>query len=472
MKLKIIILFIYWGLFQTNAMLFAQLNKRQVVSAPFVYTTTADQIQLFKKQNVSYSVGPLKNTFPTIELKPEKKFQTVEGFGYTLTGGSAYLINKMNPDARFLLLKELFGKEATSIGVSYLRISLGASDLDSDIFSYDDLNNGEIDPELKRFSLSKDTSNLIPILKQILAINSHIKIMATSWSPPVWMKDNHATKGGHLLKEFYGVYAEYFVRYIQEMKKAGIQLDAITIQNEPHHGGNNPSMLMDAYEQASFIKRYLGPAFEKNQLATKIIVWDHNCDEPNYPISVLQDGDANRYIDGSAFHLYNGEVSALSTVHNAFPEKNIYFTEQWTGKNGTFGGDLMWHIKNVIIGTMNNWSKTALEWNLANDIDFGPHTPGGCTQCKGALTIKGSQVTRNVSYYIIAHASKFLPQGSVKIESEKIHNLNHVAFLTPSGKKVLIVLNESDQKEGFNVRLNAKWVSTYMLPKSVSTFVF
>ncbi len=471
MKLKIIILFIYWGLFQANTMLYAQSNKKQVTLAPFVYTTTADQLQLLKKQDLTYSAGPIRNSFPTIELKPEEKFQTVDGFGYTLTGGSAFLINKMIPDARVHLLKELFGNEATSIGISYLRISMGASDLDSEVFSYDDINNGETDPDLKRFSLSKDTLNLIPLLKQILAINPHIKIMATPWSPPVWMKDNHASKGGHLLKEFYGVYAEYFVRYIHEMKKAGIQIDAITIQNEPHHGGNNPSMVMEPNEEATFIKNYVGKAFRQHGIKSKIIVWDHNCDEPNYPMDIFKDSLANKFIDGAAFHLYNGDISALSVVHNVYPQKNLYFTEQWTGKNGTFAGDLIWHVKNVIIGSMNNWSRNALEWNLANDPDYAIHTPGGCTECKGALTISGSSVSRNVSYYIIAHAAKFIPAGSVRIGTENVQNLSCVAFLSPSGKKILIVLNESVNKKIFNIKLNHTWITTSMLASSVSTFV-
>ncbi len=174
------------------------------------------------------------------------------------------------------------------------------------------------------------------------------------------------------------------------MKAEGITLDAITIQNEPQHGGNNPSMVMSSDQQRDFVKNNLGPAFKAAGLTTKIIVWDHNCDNPNYPINILNDATAKSFVDGSAFHLYGGNISALSTVHSAHPDKNLYFTEQWTGATGTFNGDFRWHIKNVIIGSMRNWSKNALEWNLANDPSYGPHTLGGCTECKGALTISGS----------------------------------------------------------------------------------
>jgi glucosylceramidase len=287
------------------------------------------------------------------------------------------------------------------------------------------------------------------------------------------MKDNNSTVGGSLQPRYYGVYAQYFVKYIQEMKNLGITVDAITIQNEPQHGGNNPSMVMSAEAQATYIKDYLGPAFANANVTTKIIVWDHNCDRPDYPITVLNDADAYPFIDGSAFHLYGGDISALSTVHNAFPNKNLYFTEQYTSSSGDFAGDLKWHLANVIIGSMRNWSKNALEWNLANNANFGPHTDGGCTTCKGAITVNSSEsFNRNVSYYIIAHASKFVPQGSTRIGSTTVANLNNVAFLTPDGKKVLIVENDGDNRQTFNIKDGNEWVVVSLDAGAVGTYVW
>jgi glucosylceramidase len=331
---------------------------------------------------------------------------------------------------------------------------------------------GQTDPTLANFSLSQDTIDLIPVLKQILTINPGIKIMGSPWSPPVWMKDNGSSVGGSLLPQYYSVYAQYFVKYIQQMRAKGIVIDAITPQNEPQHGGNNPSMLMSSAQQADFIKNHLGPAFQAAAITTKIIIWDHNCDNPNYPISILNDDSAKPFIDGSAFHLYNGDISALTAVHTLHPDKNLYFTEQWTGANGSFEGDLKWHIKNVIIGSMRNWSRNALEWNLASDQNFQPHTPGGCTECKGALTFYNTSVTRNVSYYIIAHASKFVPAGSVRIESGITANLPNVAFKTPSGKKVLIVLNESVATQSFNIRFKNKWTTTSLPAGAAATYLW
>jgi len=277
------------------------------------------------------------------------------------------------------------------------------------------------------------------------------------------MKDNGNSMGGTLQSQYYSVYAQYFVKYIQQMKARGINIDAVTIQNEPQHGGNNPSMVLSSGQEADFVKNALGPAFQTAGITTKIIVWDHNCDNPNYPIAVLGDTGAKPFIDGSAFHLYGGDVSALSTVHNNFPDKALYFTEQWTGANGTFNGDLQWHVKNVIIGTMRNWSRNALEWNLASDNTYSIHTPGGCTECKGAITISGSNFTRNVGYYIVAHASKFVPAGSVRIASNQDAPIFNAAFKTPAGKKVLVTMNDSNAPVSFNINYKGKWV-TVMLP--------
>jgi glucosylceramidase len=435
------------------------------------WLTTADQFTLLQKQNSIISFGNTANTNPDIEVDSTQIFQLVDGFGFTLTGGSAYLIRQLSAANRASLLQELFGSNSNSIGLSYLRLSIGASDLSASVFSYDDMPAGQTDVNLTNFSLSLDTVDMIPLLKEILLINPNIKLLGSPWSPPVWMKDNANSMGGSLLPQYYQAYANYFVKYIKAMKANGIIIDAVTLQNEPQHGGNNPSMVMSALQQAEFVKTNLGPTFQAAGINTKIIVWDHNCDNPNYPITVLSDPAARAFIDGSAFHLYSGDISALSTVHNAYGNKNLYFTEQWTGANGTFDGDFKWHVKNVVIGSMRNWSKVALEWNLANDPAYGPHTPGGCTECKGALTI-GTSVTRNVGYYIIAQAAKFVPAGSVRIASNVTGNLQNVAFVTPAGKKVLLVLNDGGTAATFNIKYKAKWAAVTLPAGSAGTFIW
>lgn len=435
------------------------------------WITKGDKSMLLQKQNATLQFKTVANANPNIDVDSAQAFQSVDGFGYTLTGGSAYLLAQLSSAQRASLLQELFGSGDNAIGISYLRLSIGASDLSEQVFSYNDLHPGNTDPNLDSFSLSRDTLYLIPVLKEILAINPNIKLLGSPWSAPVWMKTNGSSIGGSLNPTYYGVYAKYFVKYIQAMKALGITIDAVTIQNEPQHGGNNPSMVMAAAEQADFIKNHLGPAFQTAPISTKIIIWDHNCDNPNYPISILNDAAAKQFIDGSAFHLYAGNISALDAVHTAHPDKNLYFTEQWTAGGGAFDGDLKWHIKNVIIGSLRNWSRVALEWNLANDGGYNPHTPGGCSECKGAITLDGS-VVRNVAYYIIGHISKFVPPGSVRIHSTTPAPITSVAFKRPDGKKVLLVLNEGSSAATFNIRYKGQWAATSLDAGAVATYMW
>ncbi|CAM4082019.1 glycoside hydrolase family 30 beta sandwich domain-containing protein [Flavobacterium branchiophilum] len=436
------------------------------------WITKSDASVLLEKQNTVLNFGNTFNNFANIEINDTQTFQSIDGFGYTLTGGSVSVINQLTSAKKQELLQNLFGNSNTSIGINYLRISIGASDLNSSVFSYNDLPQGQTDNNLSQFSLSPD-NELIQMLQSILAINPNIKIIATPWSPPVWMKDNGQTVGGSLQPQYYAVYAQYFVKYIKQMQQQGIAIQAVTPQNEPLHPGNNPSMLMTASQQADFIKNHLGPAFVAAGITTKIIVYDHNCDKPEYPLSILNDAAANPFVEGSAFHLYAGDISVLTNIHNSFPNKNIYFTEQWTGSSGSFSGDLKWHLKNVVIGSMRNWSKTALEWNLANDALYQPHTPGGCTECKGAITINSAEsYTKNVAYYIVAHASKFVPANSVRIASNITGNLYNVAFKTPSGKIVLVVVNDSNNTEVFNIKFNGKWATATLQGGSVASYIF
>jgi glucosylceramidase len=324
-----------------------------------------------------------------------------------------------------------------------------------------------------KFSLAPDSMALIPILKEILAINPEIKILGSPWSAPPWMKDNDDTRGGSLKAEFYAAYANYFVKYIEAMKAAGVRIDAITIQNEPLNPNNNPSLFMEAREEASFIRHNLGPAFHNAGLDTKIILYDHNCDHPEYPISILNDPSVKKYVDGSAFHLYAGRIEALSEVHRAHPDKALYFTEQWMGAHSDFKRSLDDHIKNLVIGATRNWSRNVLEWNLASDSNYQPHTDrGGCDRCQGAITIDGDQVTRNAGYYVLAHAAKFIRPGSVRIGSNEPLSLPNVAFRASDGHRILIVLNTGSTPRTFNIRYQGHQAESTLNSGAVGTYIW
>ncbi|MGB3466402.1 MAG: glycoside hydrolase family 30 beta sandwich domain-containing protein [Cyclobacteriaceae bacterium] len=403
----------------------------------------------------------------TIEINEATSFQEIDGFGFALTGGSALHLMEMSQAKRSELLNELFGNAANDINMNFIRISLGSSDLDPSVFTYND---DPDDPDHSGFDLGRDKENLLPVLKEIIAINPDIKILASPWSAPAWMKSNNSSVGGSLLQEYYDSYALYFDKYIAVMAEEGIVISHLTIQNEPLNPYNNPSMYMTAGEQTDFIRDHLGPLLRQNNRSVKIIAYDHNPDVIEYPLEVLEDTEAAAYIDGSAFHLYAGSITALSTVKNRFPEKNIYFTEQWFSASGTFEEDLKWHTREVVIGSLRNWSRCVIEWNLTSDLSFDPHTDGGCDSCKGGLTLTGNNVVRNAGYFVISHASKLIVPGSRRIQSSLPGPLPNVAFITPANEIVLLVLNNSDRRQTFNITQGESKFATALDEGAVATY--
>ena len=439
-----------------------------------LWLTNPDRSALFQLQTPSLAFTSAPATSQVIDVDSAKTYQTMDGFGFALTGGSAQLLMRMDPAKRADLLRELFAEDGDGIGVSYLRLTVGASDMNDHVFSYDDLPEGQTDPGMVKFSLEPDRADVIPVMKQILAINPHIKILASPWSAPLWMKTSGVARGGVLKPEYFSAYADYFVKYIQGMKAEGIPIDTLTVQNEPLNEKNTPSMLMLESELDIFVKDDLGPAFKKAGIQTKIVLYDHNLDHPLYPLSILRDPAANKYIDGTGFHLYGGKVDAMTQVHDEFPKKNIYFTEQSvTDHHGDATMNLSRPVSRIMIGVSRNWSKNILLWNLAADPNAGPHTnDGGCTGCFGALTIDGDAVTRNIAYYTVAHASKFVRPGSIRIGSNNFDPLPNVAFKTPDNKRVLIVANVSDSEQKFDVRSEGKVFTATLNAGSVGTYVW
>jgi glucosylceramidase len=365
-----------------------------------VWLTNTDKSALFDLQNPPLRFSKTANPGLTIDVDDKQTFQPIDGFGFALTGGSAQHMVRMDPAKRASLIQELFGVAGKEIGISYLRVSIGSSDLNDHVFTYDDLPPGQTDPDMAKFSLAEDRADVIPVLKEIFKVNPKIKILGSPWTAPSWMKTNNNPKGGKLKPECYPAYARYFVKYIQGMRAEGIRIDAITVQNEPLNEKNTPSLSMSATEEADFIKNHLGPAFQAARIDTKIVLYDHNCDVPQYAISILADPQSARYVDGSGFHLYGGQIEAMSQVHDAYPRKNLYFTEQMvTGSvESRPTVNVASPVRRLIVGATRNWSRNVLLWNLAADPQNRPHTDnGGCGTCQGAITIDGSNVTRNVS---------------------------------------------------------------------------
>jgi glucosylceramidase len=463
------------------------------------WVTNPDRSSLFQRapHTIPFRNSPTRG--PLIVIDPAQQMQSIDGFGYALTGGSAELLMAMTPEARDRILRQIFNSDSNHLGVSYLRVTIGASDLNSVVYSYDDLPAGETDPALAKFDLGEDRKHVLPVLKQILALAPDIKILGSPWSAPAWMKTNGNVRGGALKEECYPVYALYLVKYIQAMQKEGVRIDAITIQNEPLNSKNTPSMQWQVNQQLVFLRDHLYPAFATAGLKIKVVLFDHNLDRPDYPLTLLSDPVISRFADGSGFHHYGGDMSAMSKIHLARPDKSIYFTEQMIiEKPGSPSIAIAPTVKRMIIDTTRNWSRNVILWNLAADPENKPHTDnGGCAMCQGAITIDKNVVSLNLAYYAIAHASKFVRPGSVRIGStnrgdqtvaltedeerpglkrmavvENSQTLPNVAFKTPDGRIVLIVANDTQSVNSFVVQYNGQFANVRLNPGAVGTYVW
>ena len=444
-----------------------------------VWLTASDQSKLLEPQADIAFESNVSGNDKVIYVNENHHYQQMDGFGASMTDSSAWLIyTQLDETQRAKVLNALFSP-IDGIGISITRIPMGASDfVNGDAYTYDDMPPGQTDPELAYFSIDHDRAYIIPALQDALKINPDLKVIASPWSPPAWMKTSDALGNGSLLPEFYLSFADYFVRFIQAYEAEGIPIYAITLQNEPHHEPYSyPGMRMEPDEAADFVKNHLGPAFESAGIETKILVWDHNWDEFDYPIAVLDDPDAKGYIDGVAFHCYGGTVIAQGLVHDAHSDVDIYFTECSGGTwIPSFAEGIKRDMKDLVMGSTRNWAKTVIKWNLALDSSFGPHN-GGCGTCSGFVTIlpeTETGFTYNYDYYSIGHASKFVIPGAYRIASTSFQyeGLESVAFENPDSSKVLIVSNTSSTEKPFTVRWGDQAFS-YSLPSgTVATFTW
>lgn len=444
-----------------------------------VWVTTGDQRLLLAPQADGSFASDANNggaTY-TIDVDETQQFQEVAGFGAALTDSSAWLLSRrLTATARTTAMAKLFDPVA-GIGLSYLRLPMGATDFALSDYTYHDLPAGVVDPTLTRFSIQHDRAYILPVLKQAMGLNPKLRVMASPWSAPAWMKTSNSLFYGSLRRDAYPAYAAYLTKFLQAYKQEGVPIDTLTLQNEPHfESWSYPSMRVSAADAAALVKDHVGPALANSGTGTKLLIWDHNWDEPQYPIAVLNDPGANRYVAGSGFHCYAGGVAAQSQVRQAHPTKDIYLTECSGGGWMTdFGTNMRWTASNLIIGGMRHWAKTVLLWNLALDTRSGPQN-GGCTNCRGVVTVRSfSSVAYNVEYYVLGHASKFVVPGARRIGSTSFNpgRVESVAFRNPDGSKVLIVLNGA---WGGSEQVKIRWAGQsfkYTLPAgTLATFTW
>lgn len=443
--------------------------------AVHAWVTTGDQSRILSQDpDLAFTSGS-PGAATVIDVDPAVRYQQMLGFGAAVTDASAYLIQeKMSPAQRVGLLQDLFGR-APGIGLSFVRVPMGASDFSLRQYSYDDVPLGQTDPSLAHFSIAPDRADKLPVLRAALALNPQLRVMATPWSPPGWMKSSGSLIQGTLLPAAYAPFAQYFVRFIEAYAAEGVPVYAITVQNEPAFEPKDyPGMLLPPTDRARVIGDYVGPALARAGLATRIWDWDHNWDQPQSPATVLADSTARRFIDGVAWHCYAGNVAAQSTVHDQFPDRGTYFTECSGGDwSPDFATNLKYFVGTLIIGTTRNWARSVALWNLALDEHDGPHT-GGCGNCRGVVTINATTgvYQRNVEYFALAHASEFVRPGAYRIASTSdVNGLQSTAFRNADdGSTVLIVLNTATAERPFAVRANGASFSYTLPAASVVTF--
>lgn len=423
-----------------------------------VWVTTVDQEKLLARQaDVSFhhanaSTPPQEGANShQITVDDQVKYQQMDGFGASITDASASLLQKrLSPETRAQVMQDLFGREGIHLGM--VRQPMGSCDYNVNLYSYCG-NPGDV--ELENFSVDQDRRFILPSLHQALEVNPDLKVIASPWSAPGWMKTSGSIIGGALRPDCHKTYGEYFARFVEEYRAEGVQVYAVTVQNEPlYEPWHYPGMSMSAGEEAAFIKEGLGPAFEKHGLDTRIMVYDHNWDHPEYPLSILDDPEAARYVTGVAWHGYGGSHDAMTRVHDAHPDKGAWFTECSGGEWVPEFHDAFMDQTQHVIRSSRNWAKSVFWWNLALDTEHGPSLLGDWSTCRGLVKVDASTGTTsyNVDYYTIGHASKFVEPGAFRIDSNGFENdLEDVAFQNPDGSKVLIVSNRTTQPRTFQV---------------------
>ena len=442
------------------------------------WVTTGDKSQLLTAQAPS---GPETAAavagLPVVAVDTSERHQAMVGFGAAITDASAWLIqNKLAPAQRDTLLRELYGRQNGGLGFSFTRLTIGASDFSLDHYSLDDAPGGAADPKLEHFSLARPQQFVFPTVRAALKINPDLKVMASPWSAPAWMKTTGSLVKGQLKPEAYPVYADFFARYVKESAKVGVPIDYLSIQNEPDFEPDNyPGMRWLPQDRARFFGENLAPVFQREKITTKVLDWDHNWDQPQQPLTVLADAKARAFVAGVAWHCYAGDVSAQEKVRAAHPDKDVFFTEcsggEWTPK---FDDSFSWMVEQLIIGSTRGGARGVLMWNLALDEKFGPHA-GGCGDCRGVVSIdsRTGAITRTQEYYAFGHASRFVKPGAVRIGSpDKIGDLRTVAFQNRDGGRVLIVLNVGVQPATFAITEGASRFKATLPARAAGTFTW
>jgi len=398
-----------------------------------------------------------------VAIDPTKTYQSMLGMGSSLEHATCENLAKLSDEKRAEVIESLVDP-VKGIGMNLIRLCIGTSDFVGEpYYSYNDLPAGETDLELKNFSIEKDRAYLLPAIKLAQAKNPDLLFFASPWSPPGWMKTGGTMQGGRLRPEFYEVYARYLLKYLEAYRAEGIPLHAMTLQNEPQHTDPNyPTTLWTGTEQRDFIAANFGPLLAKSGLPTQIWAWDHNWNQPDFPRAVMASPEAAKYVQGTAWHFYEGKVEAQTAFHEEFPHKDTYFSE-----GSTFGA----RGAGQIIDILRNWARSYNAWVIMLDEhrkpNRGPHSASAtCIQLNDDGTVE-----YRFDYYMYGQFMKFIPRGAVRIDSgESTRELPQVAFLTPDKQIVLVVANTQKEAADFAITFKGRSIKTELGPRTVATY--
>jgi len=409
----------------------------------------------------------------TVVVDPTRRYQTMTGFGASMTDSAAYDLSKLPAAARDKTMADLFSP-GEGIGISMLRNPMGASDFAvNGSYSYDDQPAGVTDPTLADFSIAHDKAYILPLLRQALRDNPQLAMMGTPWSPPGWMKTSDSMVTGSFLPQYYAAYANYFVKYLQGYAAAGVPVRYVSAQNEPlYEPTTYPGMNFPASAEDAFIGGYLGPALRHAGLSTQILGYDHNWDAPAYPEQLYADPTTAQYVPGTAWHCYAGDVSAQSVSHNDYPHAQAFETEcsggTWQGTDAQAFAATM----GLLIGSPRNWAQSVILWNLALDDNMGPQN-NGCNTCRGVVTVHADgTVTKNLDYYALGQSTRFVHPGAVRIASSQPAGVSDVAYTDPNGTGVLVTYNPTATDTQFSIQVGNQHVTTTLAAGAAATYTW
>jgi glucosylceramidase len=453
-----------------------------------VVLSTNDETQLMAAQSgVNFTPSTADAGTNTVVVDPAQQYQSIEGFGAAFTDSAAYLLMEVEPSSTLSgTLNDLFTLNGNGIGLSFMRIPMGASDLALSVYSFDDMPVGQTDLTLSNFSIAHDQTYILPLILQAKTLNPQMKLMANPWSPPGWMKDPSSMNpvsmlGGTLLMTAPNetAFANYFVKYIQAYQAGGVPIDYISLQNEPLYITTAyPSMGMSDTVQLTLLQNYLIPALTANNIPTRVLVYDHNWDTPSYPELVIGGLTAQQLtqVAGTAWHGYGGVPGAQQLVQNQFPTLGNWETEH---SGGTWVTDQFTADFLEITLVLRNAGKSYVKWSLALDENLGPNLTqnaglGGCNTCTPIVTVNSQTgaVTKDIEFYTLGHYSKYVLPGAVRVYSSNTPAIASVAFVNPDGSVALIAYNSSPSSQSFQVQWGTQSFS-YTLPgTAAATFTW